>query len=98
MSTTSFLSRAHNSKSPDSDQIQNYWLKAFPASHRHITKNFNTLMEEPEKVPDWLTTEITYLLPNSRDSKEVRNYQPITFLTTMYKTQTGITARRSPHI
>ena len=55
-------------------------------------------MEEPEKVPDWLTTEITYLLPNSRDSKEVRNYQPITFLTTMYKTQTGITARRSPHI
>jgi hypothetical protein len=81
------LSRAHNSKSPGSNQIQNYWLKAFPAAHGHITKNFNTLMEE-----------ITYLLPNSRDSKEVRNYQPITFLTTMYKTQTGITARRSPHI
>jgi hypothetical protein len=55
-------------------------------------------MEELEKVPDWLTTGITYLLPNSRDSKEVRNYQPITFLTTMYKTLTGITARRSPHI
>ena len=36
-------------------------------------------MEELEKVPDWLTTRITYLLPNSRDSKEVRNYQPITF-------------------
>jgi hypothetical protein len=31
-------------------------------------------MEEMEKVPDWLTTGITYLLPKSRDSKEVKNY------------------------
>jgi hypothetical protein len=31
-------------------------------------------MEEPEKVPDWLTTGIMYLLPNSGDSKEVRNF------------------------
>ena len=31
-------------------------------------------MEEPEKVPDWLTTGITYLLPKSGDRKEVRNY------------------------
>jgi len=83
METTSFLSRARNSKSPGSDQIQNYWLKAFPAAHRHITKNFTTLMEELEKVPNWLTIGITYLLPNSRDSKEVRNYQPLTFLKTM---------------
>jgi hypothetical protein len=32
--------KAHNWKSPGSDQIQNYRLKAFPAAHRHITKNF----------------------------------------------------------
>jgi hypothetical protein len=55
-------------------------------------------MEELEKVPDWLTVGITYLLPNSRDSKEVRNYQPLTFLKTMYKTLTEMTATRSPHI
>ena len=35
---TSYLSKAHNWKSPGNDQIQNYWLKAFPATHRHITK------------------------------------------------------------
>jgi len=29
---TSYLSKAGN------DQIQNYWLKAFPATQRHITK------------------------------------------------------------
>jgi len=31
-------------------------------------------MEEMEKVPDRLTTGITYLLSKSRDSKEVKNY------------------------
>jgi hypothetical protein len=50
-------------------------------------------------APDWLTTGITYLLPKSGDSKEVRNYRPITCLTTMYKTLTGIIAKRiSTHL
>jgi hypothetical protein len=33
-------------------------------------------MEATEKVPDWLTTGITYkyLLPKSGDNEEVRNY------------------------
>jgi len=60
---TSYLSEAHNWKYPGNDQIQNYWLKYFPAIHRHIIKNFNTIIEEPEKEPDWLTTGITYLIP-----------------------------------
>jgi hypothetical protein len=33
-----YLLKAHNWKSSGNDQIQNYWLKAFPATHRHITK------------------------------------------------------------
>ena len=74
---TLYLSKAHNWKSPGNDQIQNYWIKAFPASHRHIAKNFNEIIEEPEKAPDWLTTGITYLIPKSGDSKEVRNYRPL---------------------
>jgi uncharacterized membrane protein YvbJ len=31
--------------------IQYYWLKVFTAAHRHITKNFSEIMEEPQKVP-----------------------------------------------
>jgi len=97
--TSKYLSKAHNWKSPGNDQIQNYWLKAFPATHRHITKNFNAITEEMEKAPDWLTTGITYLIPKSEDSKEVRNYRHITCLTTMYKTLTGIIAKRiSTHL
>ena len=45
---TLYLSKAHNCKAPGNDQIQNYWLKAFPATHRHITKNFKAIIEEPE--------------------------------------------------
>ena len=56
---TSYLLKAHNWKSPGHDKIQNYWLKAFPATHRHITKIFNAIIEELEKAPEWLTTGIT---------------------------------------
>jgi len=34
----SFLSKTQNWRSHRSDQIQNYWLKVFPADQRHITK------------------------------------------------------------
>ena len=36
MEITLYLSKAHNWKSPGNDQIQNYWLKAFAVTHRHI--------------------------------------------------------------
>ena len=89
-----YLSKAHNWKSSGSDQIRNYWLKAFPSTHRHIAKIFNAIIEEPEKAPDWLTTGITYLIPKLREH-EVRNYRPITCLTTMYKTLTRFSTKDS---
>jgi hypothetical protein len=48
--TTSFLSKTNNWKSPGIDQIPNYWLKAFSATHSYITKTFNILTEEPKKM------------------------------------------------
>jgi hypothetical protein len=99
METTSFLSKTHNWKSPGNNQITNYWLKAFPATHSYITKTFNILIEKPKKMPEWLTTGIMYLLPKSEDTKEPKIYWPITCLSTMYKTLTGIIARRiSSHL
>jgi hypothetical protein len=37
--TTLYFSKKQNWKSPGSDQIPNYWLKAFTATHSYITKN-----------------------------------------------------------
>jgi hypothetical protein len=98
--TTSFLSKTNNwKKSPGIDQIPNYWLQAFPATHSYITKTFNILIEEPKKIPEWLTTGIMYLHPKSEDTKEPKNYRPITCLSTMHKTLTGIITRRiSSHL
>ena len=63
------------------------------------SKNFNAIIQEAEKALDWLSTGITYLIPKSGDNKEVRNYRPITCLTTMYKTLTRIIAKRiSTHL
>ena len=79
----SYFFKAHNWKSPGNDQIQNYWLKAFPATHRLITKIFNVIIEETEKTPDWLTTGISYLVPKSGYIKDVKIYLHITCLTIM---------------
>ena len=54
--------------------------------------NFNAILEEPEKIPGIDCRN--NLLLKSQDSKEVRNYRQIMCLTTMFKTLTGITARR----
>jgi hypothetical protein len=86
METTSFLSKTNNWKSPGINQIPNYWLKAFPATHSYIAETFNIQIEEPKKMPEWLITGITYLLPKSEDTKERKNYRPITCFSTMYKT------------
>ena len=68
---TSYLSKTHNWKSPGNDQIQNYWLKAFPANHRHITKTLNAIIEEADKAPDWLRTGITYLIWRQQASQKL---------------------------
>ena len=74
-------------------------LRLFQLLTGILQKNFNAITEEPEKAPDWLTTGVTYLTPKSGDRKEVRNYRPITCLPTMYKTLTGIIAKRiSTHL
>jgi len=74
-------------------------LKLSQLLTRILQKNFNAIIEEPEKAPDWLTAGITYLIPKSGDSKEVGNYRPITCLTTMHKILTGVIAKRiSTHL
>jgi hypothetical protein len=89
-----------NWKSPGSDQISNYWLKGFLAMHSYIIDASNKMIQKPKQILEWLTAGITYLLPKSINTKEPKNYWPITCLPTMYKKMlTGIIARRiSTHL
>ena len=58
----SYFSKAHNWKCPGNDQIQNYWLKDFPATYSHITRKYHCIIEELEKAPAWLTKGVTFLI------------------------------------
>jgi hypothetical protein len=73
--------------------------EGIPSHSQLYHKILNTIIEEPKQMPDWLTTGITYQLPKSGDTKEPKNYRPITRLSTAYKTLTGKIARRiSVHV
>jgi hypothetical protein len=78
--TIPFLSLTHNWKFPGTDQKPNYWLQDFPHTHSYIMKLCNITTEAPRQIPDWLTRGIMYLLAKSYDTKEPKNYWPITFI------------------
>jgi len=48
------------------DQIANLWLKQLTATHKHTAAFFNELIEE-DKIPEWLTAGVTFLIPKKRE-------------------------------
>jgi hypothetical protein len=93
--TTSFLSKTRNWKSTGNDQVTDYWLTKVIPSYADLHHRFlQHTNRRPKQMPEWLTTGITYLLPKSEDTEEPKNYRPITSLSTMYNTLTGIIAKR----
>jgi hypothetical protein len=81
-----------NWKSPGRDQIPNFWLKQFTATHKHITATFNKLLEA-DQIPEWLTAGITFLISKNENNEHPKNYRPVTCLPTTYKLLTSIMSR-----
>ena len=75
-------------KAPGRDQIPNFWLKQLTATHKHIAKIFNELIEE-DFMPEWLTAGVTYLIPKNENTGNPKNYRTVTCLPT-YKLITSI--------
>lgn len=65
-----------------------------PSLHQDLTNAYNDCICNPETCPDWLTIGITYLLPKTEDTKNPKNYRPITCLPTTYKILTSIITER----
>ena len=47
-------------------------------------------MENPEKASKWMCEGTTYLLAKDNDTKNPKNYRPITSLSTSYKLLTSV--------
>ena len=52
-------------------------------------------MKNPEQIPEWLSKDITYLLPKASETNNPKNYRPITCLSTTYKLLTSIITERT---
>ena len=79
------LTKSLKRKSPGIDKVPNFWLIALSLSHVTFTGLLNEIMQNPEKTPGWMCERSTYLLGKSNDTKDPKNYRPITCLSTTYK-------------
>ena len=87
-----------NWKAPGNDGIANFWIKNLTSVHDELTAAsaaYNDILKHPENAPDWLTDGLTYLLPKTEETKNPKNYRPITCLPTMYKILTSFLTERT---
>lgn len=91
----SSLKHLLNWKTPGIDRIPNFWLKKLSSTHAVLAQAFTHLIEHPSTTPEWLTKGNTLLLPKSSNTKEAKNYRPITCLPTIYKLLTSILTHRA---
>ncbi|XP_050556597.1 uncharacterized protein LOC126911787 [Spodoptera frugiperda] len=80
------LSKLHNWKAPGSDHIHSYWYKKFTAIHSYLYNFINLFIQDPELLPSYLTSGITFMIPKDpNDLSNPAKYRPITCLQTLYK-------------
>lgn len=92
-------SKLHNWKGPGIDHIHNYWYKMLTSLHKILAKNITDVITGKQRIPDFLATGITYMLPKNQHSDQPSQYRPITCLPTIYKIITStITKRINKHI
>ena len=91
---TTATSKMGNWKSPGVDEVTNFWLKKLPSTHSHLAAAYNDIIEDPSKIPRWLTEGKTILLPKNSNTADPKNFRPITCLPTMYKALTSILTER----
>ena len=89
------LTKSQKWKSPGTDKVQNFWLNVLSSSHFTFTRLLNEIMENPEKAPKSMCEGTTYLLAEINDTKDPKNYRPVTCLSTTYKLLTSVLTDRT---
>ena len=89
------LTKSQKWKSPGIDKVPDFWLNTLSSSHVLFTSLLNEIMQNPEKIPEWMCKGTTYLLAKTNDTKDPKSYRPITCLSTTYKLLTSILTDRT---
>ena len=93
------LTKSQKWKSPGIEKVQNFSLNALSSSYALFTSLLNEIMQNPEKTPEWMCEGTIYLLAKTNDTKDPKNYRPITCLSTTYKLLTSVlTDRTNSHL
>lgn len=88
---TKAIKRTQNWKSPGQDGIHNFYIKYIPSTHYAIAALFTKIIAEPDSMPTFLASGVTYLLPKIQPyTQDPSKYRPITCLPTMYKLLTSV--------
>ncbi|XP_047484152.1 uncharacterized protein LOC125035884 [Penaeus chinensis] len=94
MEIKKIVKNLQNWKAPDPDKVHNFWVKHFDAVHEQLARALSEVTRDPSILPDWFTTGVTFLLTKGKNSKDPKNYRPITCLPTMYKVLTTLISER----
>ena len=86
-----------NWKSPGIDKLQNFWWNRLTNLHPKIAQIFDSILIDPTKSPEWLTTGRTTLIPKKEPTNNPSNYRPITCLPVIYKILSSIITSRFNH-
>ena len=60
---TNVMKKAAKWKGPGPDKLRNYWLKKFRSMHQYLAELINEVIEDPQRLPSFLTQGMTYLSP-----------------------------------
>ena len=70
--------------SPGLDQIVVYWLKNLTSTRSRLALQFQSLLDGPNQLPEWMISgRTTLILKDPRKGTVASNYRPITCLPTL---------------
>jgi len=86
------LNKMPNWKAPGPDGIRTFWLKRFHSTHDNLADLLNQCLVAKTTPPSLTKGRTILIQKDPRKGKAPNNYRPITCLSTIYKTLTGIVA------
>ncbi|KAL0265726.1 UNVERIFIED_CONTAM: hypothetical protein PYX00_011441 [Menopon gallinae] len=87
------IERLPNWKTPGVDRVFNFFIKRCTSLHEHLVRIVENVLKQPEGLPGWFCTEVTYLIPKVQAPASPAEYKPITCMPNLYKVVTKLVTR-----